>query len=108
MPEQAVGAFAIRPCPEERVETFPWRGRALTLRPIRPDDGARHLEFLGRLEPIDIRMRVFYSRKSVEREMAFIATAPGPDGGEETLGVAWPRPTPTTSAPSSASSCART
>ena len=96
--------FAIRPYPSEWVETIDWQGRALTLRPIRPEDEAQHLEFLSRLEPIDIRLRVFYSRRSIERselarltqidyerEIAFIATAPIDDnnngGGEETLGV---------------------
>ena len=92
--------FAIRPYPSELVETIDWQGRALTLRPIRPEDEAQHLEFLSRLEPIDIRMRVFYSRRSIERselarltqidyerEIAFIATAPTESGGEETLGV---------------------
>jgi acetyltransferase len=91
--------FAIRPYPSELTETIDWQGRPLTLRPIRPDDEARHLAFLARLDPVDIRMRVFYSRRSIERselarltqidyerEMAFIATAPA-DGGEETLGV---------------------
>ena len=93
-------AFAIRPYPMDLVEEVQWHGQSLLLRPIRPDDEARHLEFLGRLAPADIRMRVFYSRQSIERselarltqidyerEMAFLATAPGPAGGEETLGV---------------------
>ena len=92
--------FAIRPYPTELVETVEWQGRTLTLRPIRPEDEAQHLSFLARLDPIDIRMRVFYSRRSIERselarmtqidyerEMAFIATAPLAKGGEETLGV---------------------
>jgi acetyltransferase len=92
--------FAIRPYPTELVETAEWQGRTLTLRPIRPEDEAQHLSFLARLDPIDIRMRVFYSRRSIERselarmtqidyerEMAFIATAPLAKGGEETLGV---------------------
>ncbi|MDH4061250.1 MAG: GNAT family N-acetyltransferase, partial [Aquincola sp.] len=92
--------FAIRPYPAELVETIEWQGRTLTLRPIRPEDEAQHLEFLSRLDPVDIRMRVFYSRRSIERselarltqidyerEMAFIATAALPKGGEETLGV---------------------
>jgi len=92
--------FAIRPYPAELVETIDWQGRTLTLRPIRPEDETQHLEFLSRLDPLDIRMRVFYSRRSIERselarltqidyerEMAFVATAPRPDGGEETLGV---------------------
>jgi acetyltransferase len=92
--------FAIRPYPAELVETAEWQGRTLTLRPIRPEDEAQHLSFLARLDPVDIRMRVFYSRRSIERsevarmtqidyerEMAFIATAPSPRGDEETLGV---------------------
>jgi acetyltransferase len=92
--------FAIRPYPAELMETIEWQGRPLTLRPIRPEDEAQHLAFLARLDPIDIRMRIFYSRRSIERselarltqidyerEMAFIATAPLPEGGEETLGV---------------------
>ena len=94
-------AFAIRPYPMELVQTMAWRDGTVVLRPIRPEDEARHLEFLGRLDPVDIRMRVFYSRQSIERselarltqidyerEMAFVATAPGPTGEEETLGVA--------------------
>jgi acetyltransferase len=81
--------FAIRPYPQELVERVDWRERALTLRPIRPEDEAQHLAFLERIEPADIRMRLFYTRRSIERrELAFIATAPAPDGaGEETLGV---------------------
>jgi len=93
--------FAIRPYPTELVETIDWQGRTLTLRPIRPEDEAQHLLFLAQLDPVDIRMRLFYSRRSIERselarltqidyerEMAFIATAPLEGGGEETLGVA--------------------
>ncbi len=93
--------FAIRPYPQELVETVPWEGDGqLTLRPIRPEDEAQHLAFLRRLDPEDIRMRVFYSRRSIEhselarltqidydREMAFIATATTPGGREETLGA---------------------
>jgi acetyltransferase len=93
--------FAIRPYPRELAETWDWQGRVVTMRPIRPEDEAQHRAFLERLDPEDIRMRVFYSRRSIEhselarltqidyeREMAFIATAPTADGGEETLGVA--------------------
>jgi acetyltransferase len=92
--------FAIRPYPWELVEAMEWQGRTLTLRPIRPEDEAQHRAFLERLDPQDIRMRVFYSRRTMERselarltqidyerEMAFVATAPGPEGIEETLGV---------------------
>jgi acetyltransferase len=91
--------FAIRPYPSHLIETVMWKGREVTLRPIRPEDEGQHREFLRRLDPEDIRMRVFYSRRSIERselarlaqidygrEMAFIATAPGAER-EETLGV---------------------
>ena len=91
--------FAIRPYPSELVEHIDWRERKLTLRPIRPDDEARHLVFLQAVDPADIRLRVFYSRRSIERtelarltqvdyerEMAFIASAPTA-AGEETLAV---------------------
>ena len=93
--------FAIQPYPSELVETLDWQGRALTLRPIKPEDEAQHLAFLGQLSPEDVRMRVFYSRRSIERselarltqidyerEMAFVAVALGDNGVEETLGVA--------------------
>ena len=92
--------FAIRPYPVHLIETLDWKGRALTLRPIRPEDEEQHLEFLAHLDPEDVRQRVFYSRRSIERselarltqidyarEMAFIAVTPDPDGREQTLGV---------------------
>ncbi len=92
--------FVIQPYPQALVETWPWKDHVLTLRPIRPEDEAQHRAFLERLDPEDIRMRVFYSRRSIEhselarltqidyaREMAFIATQPRPDGGEDTLGA---------------------
>ena len=92
--------FAIRPYPAHLSESLLWRGRTLNVRAIRPEDEAQHLEFLTHLDPEDVRMRVFYSRRSIEhselarltqidyeREMAFIAVAPGPDGAEQTLGV---------------------
>ena len=92
--------FAIRPYPAELVETTTWRGRRVTLRPIRPEDEAQHLAFLERLDPEDIRMRIFYSRRSIERselarltqidyarEMAFVAEADDAQGRPETLGT---------------------
>jgi acetyltransferase len=74
----------------------------VTLRPIRPEDETQHLSFLLRMDPDDIRMRIFYSRRSIERselarltqidyerEIAFIATWHPDDehATEETLGV---------------------
>jgi acetyltransferase len=92
--------FAIRPYPRELERRFEWQGRTITLRPIRPEDEAPHLAFLTRLDPEDVRLRVFYSRRSIERselarltqidyerEMAFVATTTGADGAPETLGV---------------------
>jgi acetyltransferase len=93
--------FAIRPYPAELTEVLDWRDQSITLRPIRPEDEAQHREFLTRLDPQDVRLRVFYSRRSIEhselarltqidyeREMAFLAVLPGPAGvPEQTLGV---------------------
>jgi acetyltransferase len=92
--------LAIRPYPRELEETYAWGDGEMLLRPIRPDDWERHLAFLRRLDPEDIRMRVFSSRRDIapselarltqidyEREMAFIATVPGADGQPETIGT---------------------
>jgi acetyltransferase len=92
--------FAIRPYPSHLVETLDWHGRRITLRPIRPEDEEQHLAFLSKLDPADIRMRVFYSRRSIDRselarltqidyarEMALIAAQVDDDGVEETLAV---------------------
>jgi len=92
--------FAICPYPSHLEETMQWQGRSLCLRPIRPEDEALHTEFLQHLDPEDVRMRVFYSKRTMERselarlvqidyarEMAFVAIAPGADGQPQTLGV---------------------
>ncbi len=92
--------FAIRPYPAELTQRIHWMGRDLVLRPIRPEDEAQHRAFLERLDPEDVRMRVFYARTELprselarltqidyEREMAFIATERQPDGSQQTLGV---------------------
>ena len=92
--------FAIAPYPAHLVSTHSWVGGSLTLRPIRPEDEAQHLAFLSRVDPEDVRLRVFQTRRSIEhselarltqidydREIALLAVAPGPDGVEETLGV---------------------
>jgi acetyltransferase len=88
--------FAIRPYPAELEEHWGWQGQQVWVRPIRPDDEARHRRFLERLDPEDVRLRIFYSRRSIERselarltqidyerEMAFIAL----DAAGETLAV---------------------
>lgn len=94
--------LAIRPYPQGLEERARLRdGREVLLRPIRPEDEATHDEFLNRLSPEDSRFRFFHYVRSLphselarltqidyDREMAFIATAPGPGGDPETLGVA--------------------
>jgi acetyltransferase len=88
--------FAIRPYPAALQEHWDWQGQPITVRPIRPEDEARHRAFLERLDPEDIRLRIFYSRRSIEhselarltqidyeREMAFIVI----DAAGDTLAV---------------------
>ncbi|MFC0132729.1 GNAT family N-acetyltransferase [Massilia eurypsychrophila] len=93
--------LAIRPYPRELEETIEFEGRALLLRPIRPEDGPAHLAFFDALTPDDVRYRMFvrireltasqlarFTQIDFDREMAFIATRDGADGQPETLGVA--------------------
>jgi acetyltransferase len=92
--------LAIRPYPRELEETYAWDDGEMLLRPIRPDDGERHLAFLQKLDPEDIRMRVFSNRREIarselarltqidyEREMAFIAVTAAASGETETIGT---------------------
>ncbi len=99
--------LAIRPYPKELEEEFLLAsGRKVLLRPIRPEDEPQHYEFLSKITLEDIRYRFFglvrrlphsemarLTQIDYDREMAFVATAPTPDGtngegsGHETLGV---------------------
>ena len=92
--------FAIRPYPAQLAETLTWQGRTIVLRPIRPEDEDRHRTFLEGLDPEDLRMRVFGSRRELPRselarltqidyarEMAFVAVDEMAEGGPVTLGV---------------------
>jgi acetyltransferase len=93
--------FSISPYPVEWIRKLEWQGRAVTLRPIRPEDEAQHREFLESLDPEDLRLRIFHTRRSIEhselarltqidyaREMAVLAVECAADGSEKTLGVA--------------------
>jgi len=93
--------FAIRPYPVELEEWAEWRSRKIMLRPIKPEDGARHLAFFKALDPDDVRFRVFMPLREIgasqlarlsqidyDREMAFVAIGEREDGTSETLGVA--------------------
>ncbi len=92
--------FAIRPYPSQCEETVQWHRQSLIVRPIRPEDEALYTVFLQQLEPEDVRMRVFYSRRTMERselarliqidyarEMAFVALTAEPNGQQQILGV---------------------
>ena len=83
---------------EERVEH---RGRPLLLRPIRPDDVARHRRFLARVSSEDLRTRFLaavhelpesdlahFTHIDYQREMAFVAVASEGAEAGEILGVA--------------------
>jgi acetyltransferase len=93
--------LAIRPYPEglEEVVTLKDGGEVM-LRPVRPEDEAAHSDFVSRLSPEDSHFRFFHTVRSMphtqlarltqidyDREMAFIATRPGPGGRPETIGV---------------------
>ncbi|RSZ59886.1 bifunctional acetate--CoA ligase family protein/GNAT family N-acetyltransferase [Massilia atriviolacea] len=93
--------LAIRPYPRELEERIDWNGEALLLRPIQPEDGPAHVAFFNALSDDDVRYRMFvrvrelnasqlarFTQIDYDREMAFIATRPGADGVNETLGVA--------------------
>jgi acetyltransferase len=93
--------LAIQPYPKALEEPSQLRdGRPILLRPIRPEDEPAHYAFLSRLTREDFIYRFFnyipeFPRREMarltqidyDREMAFIATATGPDGKPETLGV---------------------
>ncbi len=93
--------LAIRPYPQGLDEAVRLRdGRAVVLRPIRPEDEPAHHALIARMSPEDLRLRFFsYVRElrhaqmarltqvDYDREMAFIATVAGPGGEPETLGV---------------------
>lgn len=102
-PEPASGTahLAIAPYPAEFEETVRLKdGRAVLIRPIRPEDAEAHLDFFRRLSPEDVRLRFFapvsdlppeqvvrLTQIDYDREMAFIGVAEGPGGMPETLGV---------------------
>ncbi|MDX2309002.1 MAG: bifunctional acetate--CoA ligase family protein/GNAT family N-acetyltransferase [Hyphomicrobium sp.] len=91
--------LAIRPYPTnwERAVGFEDMG-TLLIRPVRPEDGPMYETFFGKLEPEDIRLRFFSSRRTFTREfvagltqidyareMAFAAISAN---GQELLGEA--------------------
>ncbi len=93
--------FAIRPYPTELEETLELDGRAIRLRPIRPEDFEQHKRFLSRCSPEDLHARFLSTFRELpdaeiarltqidyDREMALIAEGAEGPGDAETLGVA--------------------
>lgn len=93
--------LAIRPYPRylEEVIKLP-DGRAVLVRPIRPEDFPAHREFVEHITAEDLRYRLLGVNRDIphsemarltqidyDREMAFIAVAPDDDGKKETLAV---------------------
>ncbi len=89
--------LAIRPYPAALEETVRLGESVLLLRPIRPEDGQRLLDFYAAAPASDLRLRFFMSRREVphselarysqidyDREMTFIALA-SPDSGEPVM-----------------------
>lgn len=84
--------------PAELEEHWDSGGEHLTIRPIRPDDAARHRAFFEHLSAEDVRLRFFaavreltdeqiarFTHPDYERDMAFIAVR---EASDETVGVA--------------------
>ena len=84
---------AIRPYPRALEERVQVAGRALLLRPIRPEDGQRLMDFYANASPQDMHLRFFFARREVprselarysqidyDREMAFVALTCPPLG----------------------------
>ena len=97
VPEAAAARLALPPYPAELVTTWTdRRGRAVTIRPIRPEDADGHAALFDRLTPEDVRYRFFSTLKELsaeqiarmtnidyDREMAFVAVR-----DDQTVGVA--------------------
>ena len=99
--QEPTARLAIRPYPKALEEEVTLKsGRRFLLRPIRPEDEPEHSALFKRLVRDDVYFRFFgairqmphsqlarYTQIDYDREMAFIATGPGEDGGSETFGV---------------------
>jgi acetyltransferase len=93
--------LAIRPYPSALEERVQLAGAELLLRPIRPDDGQRLMDFYANASQADMRLRFFMVRREVphselarysqidyDREMTFVALASGPEGQQTMVGEA--------------------
>jgi acetyltransferase len=93
VPANEGSRLAIRPYPSALEEHVQLAGQNLLVRPIRPEDGQGLTDFYAHASPADMRLRFFVARREVphselarysqidyDREMTFIALAPGGSG----------------------------
>ena len=93
VPAGEASRLAIRPYPSALEERTQLAGIELLLRPIRPDDGQRLMDFYANASMADMRLRFFMVRREVphselarysqidyDREMTFVALASSTDG----------------------------
>jgi acetyltransferase len=91
--------LAVRPYPAALEERVTVGGVELLVRPIRPEDGERFAAFYASASPADLRLRFFLARKEVphselarycqidyDRDMTFVALAPGGGSAAEMAG----------------------
>ena len=93
---------AIRPYPTQWEKTYRLaNGSEVFVRPVRPEDERFYTQFMARMDPEDIRLRMFMPVREFShqflarmtqidyaREMAFIALRPDGKGDQELLGSA--------------------
>ena len=93
VPAGETSRLAIRPYPSSLEERVQLAGVGLLLRPIRPEDGHRLMDFYAKASPADMRLRFFMMRREVphselarysqidyDREMTFVALVPAEAG----------------------------
>jgi acetyltransferase len=98
--QAAPARLAIRPYPNDLEERVTIMGRAVMLRPIRPEDEPQHAQFLQKVDADDLRLRFFhvvriashsqlarFTQIDYDREMAFIASVDDGLPAAETWGV---------------------
>ncbi len=98
--QDPLARLAILPYPDALERRVDSALGPLLVRPIRPEDAPAHVAFFHALSARDVHFRMFGTMRELSpsqlarftqidyaREMAFIATRPGPAGTAETLGV---------------------
>ncbi len=93
--------MAIYPYPVHLIQEWQMNdGQVVTIRPIRPEDAdmeqdfvkamsdeSRYYRFMDTIRELTQTMLVRFTQIDYDREMALVATVPGPDGKEQQIGV---------------------